>query len=190
MKHALFVTAALALAAPLALAQPSTFGGFSLGLNAEWARTTTEVIGTGTDGGNATGLGLQAQYSFSLNPQWLLGVGLTIGNTKFNAGSVSGIDFSTNSRLSIDITPSYALSDSLLVFGKVSSLTANSTALTTVTGLENSFSLTGLGFGFGVRTMVDKNLFFQGTYDMNRYNDLTTTKTGASVFSLGLGYRF
>jgi len=190
MKHALFVTAALALAAPVALAQPGGFGGVDPGLNAAMPRTTTEVMGTGSDSGNGAGLGLQAQYSFALNPQWLLGIGLTIGNTQFKAGTVNAMDFSTHDRLSIDITPSYALSDSLLVFGKVSSLAANSMALTTATGLENSFSLSGLGYGFGVRTMVDKNMFFQGTYDMNRYNDLTTTKTGSSVFSMGVGYRF
>ena len=94
--------------------------------------------------------------------------------------------------MSFDITPSYAISDSLLVYGKVSSV--GLTLVSASPGSDYSDSLMGFGYGLGVRSMLDKNLYIQAGYDMNRYNEKTfnaTTFSGSSnIFSLTAGYKF
>ena len=61
-------------------------------------------------------------------------------------------------------------------------------------GSGNAFTQ-GVGYGIGLRQMLDRNMFWQAGYDLNRYNDVafstgTTTGVQEHVFSLGLGYKF
>jgi hypothetical protein len=95
-----------------------------------------------------------------------------------------------NHRTAIDLMPSYALTDALTVYGKLSTVPTTTLSLSTLAGLENSLNLSGLGYGVGIHAQLDKNLFMQGGLDLNHTSDFSTTKTGASVFSLGVDYRF
>jgi outer membrane immunogenic protein len=191
MKRALMIAASLALAAPQVFAQAKSFEGFSLGANAEMARSTTERAGA-SDSGNGSGLGLQAQYAFALGPQFVLGLGLTASTGNRNAGTLGATEFSTKDGASFDLLPGFAISESLLLYGKVSALSATNVAKTG--GAETTASIDGMGVGLGLRGMVDKNLFFQVGYDENRFNDKTmggvTVKPRSSIFSLGVGYKF
>jgi opacity protein-like surface antigen len=61
-------------------------------------------------------------------------------------------------------------------------------------GVETTTSIDGVGYGLGLRGMLDKNLFFQVGYDENQFNEKTiggvAVKPKASIFSLGVGYKF
>lgn len=195
MKHTTTLFAVcLALSAPGVFAQAKNFEGFSLGGTLDFSRGTTNVLNLGSDSGNSTGLGLQAQYSIALNNQFVLGLGASysLGNRKAGSLGLPLTDFSTKNAASIDITPSYAISDSLLVYGKLSSVGV--TLMSNTAGTESSDSLTGIGYGLGLRSMIDKNLYIQAGYDFNRYNDKTSganTLSGSSnIFSLGAGFKF
>ena len=192
MKRTTLIAACIAFVVPSVFAQAQNFAGFSLGANVEFTKTSTDAAALGSDSGNSTGLGLQGQYSFALAPQFVMGMGLTLntGNHKTSdASSLLGENYTKNNT-SFDLIPGFALSNSLLAFGKISALKAKleDSAGTTST------SLSGIGYGIGVRSLIDKNMFIQAGYDSNKYNDFTigatTFKTTSTVFSLGAGYKF
>jgi outer membrane immunogenic protein len=195
MKKALLLAASVAFIAPQAFAQAKNFEGFSVGANLAVAKSTTEPTGVASESGNTNSLDLQAQYSLALAPQFVLGLGLTLGTGNNKAGTfATGDESITKNRMSLDIIPGYALSNNMLVFGKVSMLSADG-ASTTAAGVETKKSLSGVGYGFGLRGMIDKNMFYQLGYDINKYNDVeyvpgTSVKGTSSVFSLGVGYKF
>ena len=193
MKKIAIAAACLALATPQVFAQARSFEGFSLTANLESTKSTVDALGV-SDSGNSTGLGLQAQYTFAITNQFVLGVGATLGTVKRNTASASGLgaDAYTKDNTSFDLTPGIAVTDSMVIFGKISAL-GGSLQIDSVPSA--SYSLTGLGYGVGIKSMIDKNLFWQLVYDSNKYNDVTTaggtTLTNKStIFSLGVGYKF
>lgn len=197
LKKTILLAAVIAATAPQAFAQAKNFEGFSLSGNLAVAKTTTDVTFGGatlSDSGTSTNLDVQLQYSFALAPQFVLGVGATIGTGNNKSGTVGGSDISTKDRASFDIVPGYVLSDSTLLYGKVSALSA--TGVAEGAGGNSSTSLSGIGYGLGVRSMIDKSMFFLVGYDWNRYDEKTinggaaTFKPKADVFSLGFGYKF
>ena len=188
------IATCLVLAAPQVFAQAKNFEGFSLGGRLDASNSTTHVLNVGSDSGSSSGMGLQAQYSIALNNQFVLGLGASYGLWDRKAGSLGNpaTDYTTRNALSFDISPSYALSDSVLVFGKVSSV--GLTLLSTAAGIETSDALSGIGYGLGVRSMIDKNIYIQAGYDINRYNEKTNTGNtfsgSTNIFSLGAGFKF
>lgn len=191
MKKALLLAASVAFVAPQVFAQAKNFEGFSLGANLAFANTTTEPTGVASQNGNTTGLDLQAQYSFALAPQFVLGVGLTLGTGSNNAGTFApNTEITTKNRTAIDIMPGYALSSDMLLFGKVSVVNADVESSTP----SAKASVNGMGYGVGLRGLIDKNMFYQVGYDAIQINETTLNgikaKGSSSVFSLGVGYKF
>ncbi|APW41542.1 outer membrane protein [Rhodoferax saidenbachensis] len=193
MKKIAIAAACLALAAPQVFAQARSFEGFSLSANLESTKSTVDALSV-SDSGNSTGLGLQAQYTFAITDQFVLGVGATLGTVKRNTASASGLgaDAYTKDNTSFDLTPGIAVTDSTVIFGKISALGGT---LQVDSAPSASYSLTGLGYGVGIKSMIDKNLFWQLVYDSNKYNDVTTTggttlSNKSTIFSLGVGYKF
>ena len=178
MKHALWIAATLS--APLAFGQALTLGGLGLGLGADPG-------GAGLEGAARPPTSLQSPLELALSPEWRLGVGLRVSS---GPSMATGLDDMASHRASVDLMPSYALTDALTVYGKVSTVPATALSLSTVAGLENSLRLSELGYGVGIHAQLDKNFFMQGVLDLNHTSDFSTNKSGASVFSLGLGYRF
>ncbi len=192
MKKASLFAACLIVAAPQVFAQAKNFEGFSLGANAEFTRSTVDANGL-SDSGNSSGLGLQAQYNFALTNQFVLGVGATLSFGNHNAASNTGplgVTVYSKNNTSLDLTPGFALSDSMLLYGKISALSGTAQDDT----FSTSTNLSGIGYGIGLRSMIDKNLFFQIGYDSNKYNDITdngvSVSPKSSIFSLGMGYKF
>ncbi len=189
MKKALLLAASVAFIAPQAFAQAKNFEGFSLGASIASTKTTFENPTVSIDGTTAS-LDLNAQYNFALAPQFVLGVGLNLGTGNNKAGTSAGVDVITKNRYALEFTPGYAVSNTLLVYGKVASLSATAEAGTFSEGIS------GIGYGLGVRGLVDKNIYWQVGYDANTYSEKTSAalggayKTKSSVFSLGVGYKF
>jgi len=199
MKKALLLAASVAFVAPQAFAQAKSFEGFSVGANLAVTKTTTDLSALGvtlTDSGNTSSLDLQAQYSMALGPQFVMGFGLTLGTGTNKAGTFSSggstVEFASKNRTAIDFIPGYAVSNNMMLFGKVSALNADGVASSG--GVDSTKSLSGIGYGFGVRGLIDKNMFYQVGYDINKYNDITnsgvTFKASSTVLTLGVGYKF
>lgn len=190
MKKTLLALACTALASPLVFAQAKNFEGFSLGANLANTKTTFEDTSASIDG-TTTGLELNAQYNWALGPDFVLGVGVTMGTGNNKAGTTAtNRDVSTKSRYALEFTPGLTLSKDVLLYGKVASLSGTAE----VDGL-GSEGISGIGYGLGVRGLVDKNMFWQVGYDLNQYTEKTsatlgTYKAKSSIFSLGMGIKF
>lgn len=191
MKKTLLVIACTALATPLVFAQAKNFEGFSIGANIANTKTTFSDA-TGDIDGTTTGLNLNAQYNWALGQEFVLGVGVTMGtgNNKAGATTAGNRDVTTKNLYALEFTPGFAVSKDVLFYGKIASLSGTAE----VDGL-GSEGISGIGYGLGVRGMVDKNMFWQAGYDLNQYAEKTsatfgTYKAKSSVFSLGMGYKF
>lgn len=183
MKKTLLALACTALATPLVFAQAKNFEGLSIGASIANAKTTVEAPTSSTDG-TTTGLDLNAHYNWALGQEFVLGVGLAMGTGNNKAGTSGGSDINLKNRYALEFTPGFAVSKDVLLYGKVAYL--NATAEST----GSSDSLTGVGYGLGVRGMVDKNMFWQVGYDLNQYQEKNTAKAKSNIFSLGIGAKF
>ena len=183
MKLTTLLALSAALVAPTAFAQAQNFAGFSLGGNLEFAQTKRETTTT-SDTGSGTGLSVQGQYNFVVTPQVVLGVGGTMGLGNRKAGTFTSVDYTAKNAYALDFTGGWAMNN-MLFYGKVSSLNVT---LTCDNCTEETF--TGVGYGLGLRSMIDKNMYWQTGYDWNTYTEKNGTKPSAGVFGLGLGYKF
>lgn len=183
-----------ALSSSQAFAQAKSHEGFSLGANAEFDRSSVDATGTGavSDSANSTGLGLQAQYAWALGSNFLLGLGATANTGNRKAGTyANGNEAYIKDRYSIDLIPSIAVTNKVLVFARISSVAGNGTS----SNGTSTASIQGLGYGLGFRAMIDNNLFWQAGYDYVKFNDVTFSNGTVSSFkgnilSLGIGYKF
>jgi outer membrane immunogenic protein len=187
---------AASLFSTAALAQAASFAGWSLGLNAESAKTTTSPLNAASDSGTSASLSLQPQYTWALGNNFVLGAGLTIGMGDNKSGTFAGgtQETAVRSRLSFDLQPGYAFSNNLLGYAKVSSAGATY-ELTSPGNPSVSTTLSGVSYGLGLRAMVSKGVFVQAEYDTIKYNRVLGSAlwdigVDANVFSLGLGYKF
>lgn len=194
MKKVQAIVAAVGtLVAIQTFAQEKNFEGLSLGVNLEVDHGSVTATDGSSDRGHSTRLGLQARYDWVLGNQFLLGLGATVGMGQRSAGTyLSGTEATTKNRYSIDLMPGYAISNNLMVYGKVSSLSATALSDDGTT----TASVHGTGYGIGVRGLIDSNTYWQTGLDTNRFNDVTfsTTSNTATlknnVFSMGVGYKF
>jgi opacity protein-like surface antigen len=201
MKKLLIATAvATTLFAPQAFAQAKNFEGFSIAGNVTSAKSTTTTTGNtaaginGDDSGTSAGVDLQLGYNVALGQSFVLGLGVTVGTGANKAGTIGTSEFTLKNRASFDLTPGFAVSDSVLIFGKISGIAA--TVEPTAGTFTGSQTVSGIGYGIGLRAHLDKNLFLQAIYDTNKYEkyntvgNATTLENKSGVFSFGVGYKF
>lgn len=198
----LIITATLATAASGAMAQVSNFAGFSgaLNLNAVAANSKTVDDGTSLDGiGQQSWIGsVQAAYGFVTSPSTVIAVGGTYALGKSKAGELSDADGLSTVRvmnqLSLYLEPGYLLSQSTLAYAKMSFNKAK--AVSTSTGeADETASLKGSGFGFGVRTLLNQKTFLQVEVGQVVYKSVNLVEGGsvkpkAIIGTVGLGMKF
>jgi hypothetical protein len=186
------LTALASLTGTSAQAQTSNFVGFSAAVNGELANSTSTATDGSSSGSQRGGVGLQARYGWALGSDFVLGVGATADIGKRPAGSfANGADVYSTQNYSLNVEPGYAISKDLLVYGKVSTLSAS-------VGSDDGSSTTpvqGVGYGVGVRAMLNQNTYWQAGVDNYRLNDAslntgTTAALRGNVVSVGLGYNF
>ena len=203
MKKLIIVAAiATSFAAPQAFAQAKNFEGLSVGGNLNLISTSTEIPYRGYRlnglGQEATIAGLQAAYSFAFSDVFLLSVGGTYNLGDVNAGTVtdngSTGTLMLQNGMSLYVEPGFMLSEKNLGYAKVSYNRGSIKAQ----GEETSRTqdITGSGFGFGIRTLLSKNLFLQVEVDRIQFGSARFSgstddfKSSATMGSLGIGYKF
>ena len=144
-------------------------------------------------------------YHKALNDKFLLGVGATYNLSETDAGSAffrqangqMSAEFKDN--YSIYLQPSYVLSKTTAVFAKLGyhEMKGNIT-LTNCGGCQDSVKFRGLGYGLGVKTFVNKNVYLQAEGQILDINDKTlrddqgswnySVKSQSLMFSAG--YKF
>lgn len=64
----------------------------------------------------------------------------------------------------------------------------------TASGVEDSDDFNGTGYGVGIRTMIDKNMYFQVEFMNATFNSKTigsiAIQPGGTIGTVGIGYRF
>lgn len=203
----LAITTIVALFACASNAQTANFEGSSMGLNLDLLAgsakaSVPEVFGIDGLGKNSTGASLQAAYGFAVTPNTVISLGATYGLTSPTVLDVSagilggnGVTAKLKDSYSLYVEPGYLISNSTLAYGKISYESAKLSG-SNFTGEEKQ-SIHGTGLGFGIRTMIDKNLSLQVEVKRVGYNTVqfiaepgVDFKTTTTVGTIGLGYKF
>lgn len=201
MGKVLIATAlAASVAGSQAFAQANDFTGWSLGLNVNAASTWTEFMGGGTSAkisDSSQNVSLQAAYATAWGRHGVLGFGVTYGLGDLRAGSISvggsSVDFKLKNLYSLYIEPGYVMRDAWLGYAKLGYFGVRN-GEESADGVAASKTFGGLGYGVGVRTMLDKNLYLQIELIQADYNrktaDVGTYRSMTSTGTIGLGVKF
>ena len=142
--------------AGLASAQVSNFTGFSAAVNLSAASTNTKIASYRSLGGDGFIGSFQGAYGMELSSSSVLGFGLTYAAGKSKSGNDTSDDDSTDdvaikNQYSLYLEPGALLSDNTLLYGKISIERGKFSATSSV--LANSFSksISGTGYGVGMR---------------------------------------
>ena len=111
-------------------------------------------------------------YSFKINDKWLLGAGLTFDLSPFNGDTYSWsadndqkTRIRTTNHYSLYVQPTYAIDNSLAVFGKLSYHSSNIDAKWSCPlspGCTNDhMRLDGVGVGLGMKKMINQSIYVQ-----------------------------
>ena len=186
-----FVLGTLAAASSFA-ADTSNLSGFSVGANAEFAKGSSSATDGTSDNGNTSALGLQGRYDFPVAPNFAIGLGASYSSSNHKAGTyASGAEATIGNRYSLDVIPTVALANNYQLFGKLSSIYGRAAS----DDGSSTSDVQGVGYGIGLRQMLDKNMYWQVAYDLNKFSDVTfntgtTSSLQENVFSIGVGYKF
>lgn len=211
MKKIIALAAIAAACSTSAFAQVSNFTGPSVGVNLDLVSSSIELNDfAGNNAGRKNNIGLgdmgataQAAYGFELSPKTVISVGATYGLTGYNGykGTDSVADGSGNSTLkvknvmSLYVEPGYLVNNTTLAYAKLGYESAKLDA--SFSDGSASVDINGMSYGFGMRTMLDKNLFIQAEVKRVSYNRSnfpgdteSNFKADATVGSVGIGYKF
>jgi outer membrane immunogenic protein len=195
-KNQFILIAALALAgaAPNAYAQAKSFEGFSIGANFNVHSNSFNQVRPGaTSRASATdqNVGLFAIYTFVLGESFVIGVGASADMSSYKIGSIGATEYTIKDKKSFDLTPGYAVSDTTLVYAKISAINAKSVSSTGTNTVDNS----GNGYGIGTRVNLAKNVFVQAEYVRGNLPDKVYpgeiySPLKQDQYSFGIAYKF
>jgi opacity protein-like surface antigen len=174
-------------------AQSSNFEGASVALNVNSATLTTEVASAISLGETSTNGSVQGAYSFALSEKGLFSVGATYAMGDLKAGSVSSSSFTIKAQnlYTVYVEPAYVIGTTA-IYGKLAYIGTKVASTGSTTSITENF--TGTGYGFGVRTMLDKNIFMQVEFMNAKFNSKTidseSVEPGGTVGTVGIGYKF
>jgi Outer membrane protein beta-barrel domain len=184
--------------APVALAQSSQFGGFSMAtsLSTNMSNSTVSANSATITTGNQTGnIGLQATYGFPLSPRFVLNLGgsYELLDKSFGAAYLPGafqFELKGINSYAMQIEGVEVLSETTAVYAKYSALHMDAT-----TNFNNAtHTFVGGGFGIGLRHFINRHDFIQLEINESRYSTQFISKVEVAPStlsaSLGIGFKF
>jgi hypothetical protein len=197
----LFACLLMVGSAGLASAQVSNFTGFSGAVNLSAASTNTKAGAVSTFGGDNWGGSVQAAYGLAMSDSSVIGFGLTYALGKSKSGSLQEDDGSTSTlavknQYSLYLEPGALLSENTLLYGKISLEKGKFAVTSTLAKNSNSKSISGTGYGVGMRHMLDKSKFIQVEFMKDSYKsfrftgDTTDIKASTTLGTIGMGMKF
>ena len=189
-------------ASTAAFAQTQDFEGLSLGAAVELKSTTVKLSASGLE---FSGLGKQeavgaisADYGipFGGNSVLLIGGKYSLGDTVIGElkGSGDSVKLVEKNSVSVFIAPGVVVTPKTLVYGKLSYNRAQGHVSDSAGGSSDKETITGMGFGAGIRTEVSKNVFLNVeagriNYSKKDLSGLSAT-TGTTYGSVGFSFKF
>jgi Outer membrane protein beta-barrel domain len=201
----IFIAAAVAASflGSQAFAQTNNFRGFSAGLNLNLAGSVTELsdsTGKVKIGDTSQNAGLQAAYTFAPSEQFAIGIGATYSLSDLNAGSGSSgtttYEFKAKDIYTVYVEPGFVIGNNTLGYAKLAYTGTRADTKATVSGVTTTATdnFNGSGYGAGIRTLLDKNVYLQVEFMQVTMNELTrngvTLKPTSTLGTIGLGYKF
>jgi hypothetical protein len=191
-----------------ASAQITNFEGFSGSLNLNTTSTNSKLSADGQSAFDSIGQqswngSVQVAYGFAASQSAVVSVGGTyaLGDSKggeigVNSSTSSTIRIRAKSVFSLYVEPGFLLNDKTLAYGKLSYEDAKGTGSLPGEG-KRSRSMSGIGFGAGFRTMLNKTSFIQLEIKQVNYKRIdllviegASFKPKATLGTIGFGINF
>lgn len=145
----------------------------------------------------------QGAYGLELSSSSVLGMGLTYAAGKSKSGTSidnnppSTDDISVKNQYALYLEPGSLLSDNTLLYGKISLEKGKAAVSSTLAANNKSKSISGTGYGVGLRHMLDKTKYVQVEFMKVGYKsvkfeatDTTSIKFSSTVGTVGIGMKF
>jgi opacity protein-like surface antigen len=196
-------------AATPALSQSKNFAGPSIAIHAGYTGTDTKMtFDTAADGylnfgENDVTYGADLAYSFPVDNNFLISIGATYDFDKIKGGTMGAdgenLKLSLKDHYSFYIEPTYAFNNSTALFAKLGYHQAKGSV--NLTGTDNatgSKDFEGWGYGFGIKTFLNNNVFVKAEASLVEY-DKETYGSGSTRVSfepqtvsglISIGYKF
>ena len=169
------------------------------GLGAVSANTKeSDSTGNATSGQTSLVGVIDAGYTVPINQSWAIGVGATLDTNKTRLGESSyaneyDITFRGKDHYSIYVQPFLNLTPGTAIFGKLGYHSIKLDLDSATAGESFSQRLNGIGYSFGLKTMVTKNAYLQAEAMWVDYRSRTVApydyKTTSTAGIVTLGYQ-
>lgn len=201
MKKIFFVLTITAnlFAAGQALAGTENFEGASVGVDMNLNSATNKFVSGATSisfGESSVGGTLKAAYGLKVADKTVISLGGSYSLSDLKAGTaIAGgntITIKGKKLWTAYIEPGVTVTDSTLVYVKAGYASMDGEA--SVNAVSASTNFNGYIYGAGVRTMLDKNLYFQVealqlSLNSKTFSGVTVEPSGTQA-NIGLGYKF
>jgi opacity protein-like surface antigen len=191
-------------AATPALSQSKNFAGPSIAVHTGYTGTDTKITydaGVGANfGENDITYGVDLAYSFPVDNNFLISIGATYDLDKIKAGSATDgndVKLSLKDHYSLYIEPTYAFNNSTALFAKLGYHQAKGKV--SVAGESASDDFKGWGYGFGIKTFLNNNVFVKVEASLVEYDKQTANAGTEDEISfkpetvsglISIGYKF
>jgi opacity protein-like surface antigen len=198
------------VAATPAFSQAKNFAGPSIAIHAGYTGSDTKMAFDTADSGylnfgeNDVTYGADLAYSFPVDNNFLISIGATYDFDKIKVGSVGGgsglVNLSLKDHYSFYVEPTYAFNNSTALFAKLGYHQAKGSAKVdfgedAATGSKN---FEGWGYGFGIKTFLNNNVFVKAEASLVEYDKETITEDGSTLSFkpetvsglISIGYKF
>jgi opacity protein-like surface antigen len=135
---------------------------------------------------------LEAGYAFGVSKEIALGLTGTYDLADTKGGTTGSTNLVGKKHYSINFKPGYVLGTSTMVYALLGYNRMQGTL--NHEGYSGASNLTGIGYGIGLETLLDKNIYIKLEGQQVKYNtgnvSGVTYKPSTTIATLGLGYKF
>jgi opacity protein-like surface antigen len=204
------------VAATPALSQSKNFAGPSIAIHAGYTGTNTKMTFDTADAGylsfgeNDVTYGADLSYSLPIDNNFLISIGATYDFNKIKGGSAGAVGESEGDDLSLKLSlkdhysfyiePTYAFNNSTALFAKLAYHQAKGSVnlLSDGDSANGSKNFEGWGYGFGIKTFLNNNVFVKAEASLVEYDKETYGTAGDAVSFkpetvsglISIGYKF
>jgi hypothetical protein len=194
MKSKIIAMSLVALTAANVSAAENPFNGFFVGLNLSSVGAITELSGaTSAELGQQSIVpSIEASYAYGLSDKISLGVTGTYDLSNTQGGSSTNNSFKGKNHYSINFKPGYIVSPNTMLYALIGyhSVDGNLKAA----GITSSQGFNGIGAGFGLQTLVSKDIYIKAEAQHIMYSGensgLTEFKPSKTTATLGIGFKY
>jgi opacity protein-like surface antigen len=197
--NALLKISLLGLALVSTASMAGNFSGPEAGASVTMNGGSTKFKSDGEEvtlGGESIGFKLHGGYGLDVSKDTVVLLGLDYNVTDLVVGNILGENFKTKNSWSLSVAPGMLLNDKTLAYVKLSYEAGNLSLKVPSASVDKSIS--GFGYGIGLRTEINKTTFFeteikQVNYKKSSYKsggDTADITPAVTVGSVGVVFKF